>query len=377
MKNYGRSTVSEFLGDNIVFRNLIPVDTHLPGLPDIWKEAGLASDRVPRKTTLQYGRVIAFLLDHISSIHAPGTPIDRVIFLGDTRLNDATAFQNICQAGGWKGVAFIAAENLDPLVVDMVAVPTGTIMYANRWSALEQVEKHCVKQDFQIDHQTVILLDLDKTTLGARGRNDKVIDQVRVKAANQTVKELLGDDFSQQAFSSAYQSLNQPEFHSFTADNQDYLVYICMIISSGLTSLDSLLADIRNQKITNFDQFLLLNEENNERLPLNLRRVHGEVFELVNLGDPTPFKGFRREEYKQTIAHMGQMTDGLPVEQLLQDEITITQEVRQAALRWREKGAMLFGLSDKPDEASLPNPEMISRGYLPIHQVETSVVGAG
>jgi hypothetical protein len=376
MKSYGRSTVSEFLGDNIVFRNLIPVDPHLPGLPDIWEAAGLASNRVPRKTTQEYAKVITYLLDHISRIHAPGSPIERVIFLGDTRLNDATAFQNICQAGGWNGLAFIAAENLEPPVVDIVPVPKGTIMYANRWSALEQIEKHCAKQDFQIDHQTVVLLDLDKTTLGARGRNDKVIDQVRVKAANQVVRELLGDDFDQQVFSTAYQSLNYPEFHSFTADNQDYLVYICMIISSGLTSLDSLMADIKNQRITCFDQFLLLNEENKERLPINLRKVHGEVFELVNLGDPTPFKGFRREEYKQTVAHMGQMVDGLPIEQLLQEEVTITQEVRRAALRWRDKGAILFGLSDKPDEASLPNPEMISQGYLPIHQVETCVVGA-
>ena len=376
MKSYGRSTVSEFLGDNIVFRNLIPVDPHLPGLPDIWEAAGLASNRVPRKTTPQYAKVITYLLDHISRIHTTGSPIERVIFLGDTRLNDATAFQNICQAGGWNGLAFIAAENLEPPVVDMVAVPTGTIMHANRWSALEQIERYCAKQDFLIDHQTVVLLDLDKTTLGARGRNDKVIDQVRVQAANQVVRELLGDDFDQQVFSTAYQSLNQPEFHSFTADNQDYLVYICMIISSGLTSLDSLLVDIKSHKIENFDQFLQLNEENKERLPINLRRVHGEVFELVNLGDPTPFKGFRREEYKQTVAHMGQMVDGLPIEQLLQGEITITQEVRQAALRWRDKGAILFGLSDKPDEASLPNPKMISQGYLPIHQVETCVVGA-
>ena len=31
MKVYGRTTVSEFLGDRVVFRNLEPVDERLPG----------------------------------------------------------------------------------------------------------------------------------------------------------------------------------------------------------------------------------------------------------------------------------------------------------------------------------------------------------
>ncbi len=73
---------------------------------------------------------------------------------------------------------------------------------------------------------------------------------------------------------------------------------------------------------------------------------------------------------------MGQLANDTPVEQLLKGEITITQEVRQAALSWRERGALLFGLSDKPDEASIPDDEMASQGYKPIHRVETHVIGA-
>ncbi len=109
MKNYGRSTVSEFLGDNIIYRNLVPVDPHLPGLPDLWEEVGLSSSRVPRKTTTEYASVVALMLRYISEQHNPGSPIKRVVFIGDTHLNDGTAFQNICRAGGWVGMAFIAA----------------------------------------------------------------------------------------------------------------------------------------------------------------------------------------------------------------------------------------------------------------------------
>jgi hypothetical protein len=230
--------------------------------------------------------------------------------------------------------------------------------------------------DFQIDDQTVVLLDLDKTTLGARGRNDKVIDQVRIEAANLTIRELLGDDFNEEFFSTAYQRLNQPEFHPFTGDNQDYLVYICMILGSALCDLEALVTDVEVGKMVYFEQFLNFSEENKEKLPSNQRRVHDAVFNLVKEGDPTPFKDFRRQEFILTVSHMGQLPKEALIEELLKREITITQEVRQAALRWREQGALLFGLSDKPDEASIPDPEMASQGFKPIHRVETTVLGA-
>jgi hypothetical protein len=35
----------------------------------------------------------------------------------------------------------------------------------------------------------------------------------------------------------------------------------------------------------------------------------------------------------------------------------------------------VFGLSDKPDEASLPTGDLAVRGFLPIHQIITLSVG--
>ena len=161
----------------------------------------------------------------------------------------------------------------------------------------------------------------------------------------------------------------------FTADNQDYLVYICMILGSGLTSLEALVEDVADGRMASFDQFLRYCEENKKNLPFKLGRVHDDVFSLVNEGDPTPFKKFRQEEFKQTVSRMGHMPAGVPVEKLLKEEITINQEVRQAALEWRKQGAFLFGLSDKPDEASIPTPDLTSRGYAAIHRVKTDIVG--
>jgi hypothetical protein len=99
------------------------------------------------------------------------------------------------------------------------------------------------------------------------------------------------------------------------------------------------------------------------------------VYERVCLGDPTPFKAFRENEYRETLARLGHMPAGTSVEELLKNEIALTQEVRAQALQWRHNGALLFGLSDKPDEASIPSQGLAADGALPIHRVETSVIG--
>jgi len=112
------------------------------------------------------------------------------------------------------------------------------------------------------------------------------------------------------------------------------------------------------------------------RLPSELRVIHERIREAVGRGDPTPFKTFRRNEYRSTVERMGQLSDETPPTTLLQHEILITQEVREMALCWRQRGALLFGLSDKPDEASIPTEDLAARGYQPIHRVETHAVGS-
>jgi hypothetical protein len=72
---------------------------------------------------------------------------------------------------------------------------------------------------------------------------------------------------------------------------------------------------------------------------------------------------------------MGHLADGTAVEELLDQEIVLTQEVRETALAWRRQGALLFGLSDKPDEASVPTGELTDQGFVPIHRAGTHVVG--
>jgi hypothetical protein len=252
---------------------------------------------------------------------------------------------------------------------------------ANRWAAISTdvsgppFEQFCRQRRFPIDEQTAIIVDLDKTALGARGRNDHVINQARVEAVRRTVGALLGDDFDAQRFQTAYDLLNQTEFHAFTADNQDYLAYICLILGSGLYQLEPLVERVRAERMTSFAQFIAEVEQRAGDLHTSLRQIHDRVHGRVQAGDPTPFKAFRYNEYRATVERMGCLGDDASVDELLASEIVVTQEVREAALRWRQQGALLFGLSDKPDEASVPTGELAAQGYRAIHRVETHAVG--
>lgn len=376
MKVYDRSAVSEYLGDRIVYRNLAPLDPRLPSLADVAGELGLTAGIIPRKSEVDYARVVVRLLNAALDLDFPGRRLERLIFVGDTRMNDSTAFANLCQAGGWPGLAFIGSETGEPRRVDIAAMTGGRPLYlANRWAALPDFDRHCTAQGLPVDEAAAVVIDLDKTALGARGRNAHVIDDARVRAVHTTVAGLLGHAFDQDAFQVAYDQLKQPEFHPFTADNQDYLAYICLVLGSGMIDTSVLIADVRRKKVISFRQFIDIVEARLDELPGGLAEIHAEIYAYVQAGDPTPFKAFRRNEYLETVGRMGYLADDTPVETLLKEEILLTQEVRQMGLEWRQRGALLFGLSDKPDEASIPTPEQAEQGFLPIHRTLTHVVG--
>ena len=377
MQLYGRSTISEFLGNNIAYRSLNPFDTRLPSLDELRASVRIPNQGVPRKTSADYANLISHLLKRARALKAPRTKITQLIFVGDTRLNDATAFNNICAAGDWPGLAFICEENSqEQAYAEILKKEENRIIYiANRWDLLNNFDQLLDRHDFVIDERTAIILDLDKTCLGARGRNDKVINRARVDAAFKTVRSLVGDNFDAEAFEDSYNLFHTPNFHGFTTDNQDYLVYMCLMVSTGLYTKDQLADEILNRRIFRFDSFLIDVEQRANKLPSGVRDIHQDFYSRVRKGDPTPFKAFRAQEFLSTVAHMGNLDDDVPMETRLTQEIVITQEVRNRALDWNRRGALLFGLSDKPDEASVPTVELASQGYLPLHQVETHVVG--
>ncbi len=366
------TSLAELFDDRIVYRNLVPADERVPPFA-AWKEPlGLEGSALPRKAEPTYGRVVAEMLRHARRLDLPGTEIERLIYIGDTKLNDGTAFRNLCAAGPWQGWAFIGRDDMQA----PSQFEAGDGLYvANRWSALADFVSFLEEQRFAVDEATAVVIDVDKTAVGARGRNDKVIDEARVEAVERTVASLLGSDFDKVAFRTAYDHLNQPAYHTFTADNQDYLAYICLMLGAGLVRFAALLDEIEAGTMRTFGDFLAVSHSRRSALAgTGLLSVHDEVWACVQRQDPTPFKAFRYQEYQTTAARFGDLPGG-SVGEVLGQRIVITQEVREAAAALRARGALLFGVSDKPDEASLPNPAQVAQGYKPLHRLQTLAVG--
>jgi len=365
-----RMCLSDFLGDFVIYRKLEPSDPRLRGLSAIHGELGLPAGRIPRKTEPAYAAVTINLLQQAQSLRGAARPLRRLLYIGDTKINDGIAAANLGQHLALRG--FIGEERLsEPLKVET----RDGMTFANRWTALEEFLRAVQEQGFVLDESLAVILDLDKTAIGARGRNDRPIDQARVDAARDTVHATLGEGFCMEVFRPIYDELHKPVYHPFTTDNQDYLVYAALMVSAGVYERDALLEDLKTKRLATFEEFVgICDERLRAQEFAALRPLHAEVAGNLRQGDPTPFKSFRYREYECSVARMDALPDDTPREQLLAKEITITREVVDAARELRRCGALLFGLSDKPDEASLPRPELAQKGYLPLHRVTMKVI---
>lgn len=368
--SWRKATLADFLGDNVVYRNLEPMAPGLDGLRTAWAAIGLDHYYVPRKTAPEYAQALLHYLHQAQRQRGVGTPLQRVLFIGDTLMNDGTAARNVGRA--LRLLGFIGADRLhQPAKVEI----QGELMVANRWAALADFLAWVRASDFPCDEATVLLVDLDKTFLGARGRNDKVIDAARVEAMRHTMRAALGGVFDEAAFRAVYDPLNQPEYHPFTEDNQDYLAYITLMVIAGIYPVETFWRDLAERRLTRFAEFVAHCEARRAQMAPELAAAHDQVAQGLAAEDPTPFKDFRRVEYRQTVARMDSLPDDADEARVLAEEIVLTAEVASVAQHLAEKGVLLFGISDKPDEASAPTPEDAARGYQPLHRTRMKVHG--
>jgi len=147
------------------------------------------------------------------------------------------------------------------------------------------------------------------------------------------------------------------------------------MLGAGVCTLAELTAEIRDGSLVRFTQFVDRVHGSRARLEAaGLAGVHADIRRRVCRGEPTPFLAFRRNEYRATAGRFGGPARE-PVQGLLARGIVITEEVRAAALRLRAQGALVFGLSDKPDEAAMPPPAEAAAGARPLHRLVTASVG--
>ena len=211
-----RMCLSDLLDDFVIYRKLEPSDARLRGLEAIHGELGLPAGRIPRKTEPAYAAVTMHLLRQAQSLRGAARPLQRLLYIGDTELNDGAAAANLGRHLALRG--FIGEDRPgEPLKIET----RDGMMFANRWTALEEFLRAVQAQGFVLDESLAVILDLDKTAIGARGRNDRPIDQARVDAARDTVHATLGEGLSMEVFRPIYDELHKPVYHPFTTDNQD------------------------------------------------------------------------------------------------------------------------------------------------------------
>jgi hypothetical protein len=355
-----RASIYDFLGDLVIYRNLQPADGRL-------RRPQLVGNVIPRKAELAYAQAVLHLRGQAQALRS-NKRLQRLIYIGDTAMNDGQAIRNLALSLPTYG--FIGHEKGEERKWIQVE---DRVMLANRWAALVDFIYFLRGEGFVFDEATAALIDLDKTAFGARGRNSQAIDAARVEAVRRTVEEVLGGDFNEREFRTIYDELNQPQYHPFTADNQDYLAYICLMVSGGIYDFTQLLAHLDAERLSSFAQFIEACAERS--IGDELAPVHREVYTNFRRGDPTPFKSFRYREYEETMRRMDRLPEDVGEKRVLAEEIVITQEVADVCRFLSGRSVLLFGLTDKPDESSIPRPELAQMGYLPLHRVAMKVMG--
>lgn len=371
-REFGLATLSEFLDDRIVYRDLQPIDRQYQGYVQCARDFGLDPASVPRKPDGSYSKVAVWITEHMQERRSD-TEIEELLVIGDTQGTDGVSFEEMVDFALWRGACFIcieAPEEEPALVWD----EKQQVATANRWHLLGEWLRQ-LSDRFALDDRTAILIDIDKTALGACGRNSSVIDEGRFESLHRALEGQLisSGSFSFEEFRLVYDAVSRPEFFPLTGDNQDYIVYICLIVTTGIITLKevgSLLAQSMS-----FDQLVRwISTQAENQFSMQMRQLHEQYQMCARNGDCTPFKQFRRQEFLNTVQHMGQLPADASPQDRLQKELCITQEVRELSLYMRDRGCLLMSLSDKPNETAMPHPRW-HKGIQPVHRVFTHAVG--
>lgn len=341
------ATIADLTADRVFYRDLEPCDPQLPGLLTLREQLGLPAGRLPRKRDPEYGR-IALALARAAQAQAGGPHLRHILVIGDTD-NDRNLAVALAELGDLAAFGFIGVDQLD-------APPDlhweGVIATANRWALLERWAAEVAERGVDWP-TTAVLIDIDKTLLGPRGRNDPPVDAARSEGALAVAGQLLGDQLDLTAFRAIYAELCRKSWHRYTLDNQDYVASTAVLAAAGVFPLADLSAAIDSGAIPDIATLLAAVAD---RVPPALADLHADLRTRIAAGDPTPFKAFRRAELVQSVARMRA------------GEITLCREVFTLAQGWAAQGALLMAASDKPSESAIPTAEQAAAGITPLHR---------
>lgn len=340
-------TIADLTADRVIYRDLEPCDPELPGLRELGPGLGLPAGHIPRKRDPEYARLILGMA-RAAQARRGGPPLSSLAVIGDTE-NDRLLAAHSRASGELPTYGFIGVEKAG-------AGPTlswdGDTADATSWAALPAWAAALEARGVEWA-SCALLIDIDKTLLGPRGRADAAIDEARAEGALAVAAELLGPALDRDTFRRVYAELCRKEWHPFTLDNQDYVAATALLHVAGAADLVPLRAAIETGTPPSL---LAMLEAAAGRVPPALAGLHAELRERAAANDPTPFKAFRRAELVATVARMA---DG---------RLPICAELYDLAGKLAARGALCLAASDKPAESALPPAELAAAGMQPLHR---------
>lgn len=334
---YKRDKINTIFEDYIVFRELNPVKKELSSFSKFKETLGL--NFLPRKKDPEYARVLSLLFKEIGEFK-------KIIYFGDTMLNDGGVIANLTNLKEYRVFGIITEEKEK----DFITVK-GNIILNTKWRNLFSILEILEKKGFLIDRETVVVIDIDKTLIGARGRNNKAIDRARMDA----ILSIMNDTFESvdiERFEYIYSRLNRRSLHPFTGDNQDIVSIMSIVFYGDYYALGRFIREFYIGKWIEPFEFLTSITVSKNSTVYDLLE---EVKENLKNKNPTAFPTFRKREFEFTIKRMDFLPDKAEVRKLLNEEILITKEVYEVGKFAKERGALVFGLSDKPELSSIPD----------------------
>ncbi len=340
------ATIADLTDDRVIYRDLQPYDTSLPGLTTLRAILGLPTNAIPRKRDAAYAQVILALVQAAQALRN-GPPITTVVVIGDTE-NDRLLTVHLQAIGTITTYGFIGA---DRPVAPASLTWDGVVANATRWALVHEWAAALTNQGI-VWPQTAVLIDIDKTLLGPRGRSDGAIDDARAEAALRVATDLLGERVDRSIFRQYYTELCRREWHAITLDNQDYTVAMALFATVEVFDLPAIEVQLEAGLSPTLLELLIAAQQ----VPVELQALRQQLIERIEAGDPTPFTQFRRAELETTAARMA---DG---------RLTLSNELFTLGRRLQAQGALILAASDKPAESALPTPEQQAAGFLPLHR---------
>ncbi|MEF3273513.1 MAG: hypothetical protein K6356_03800 [Chloroflexus sp.] len=340
------ATIADLTADRVIYRDLQPCDPALPGIATLRTVLGLPANVTPRKRDMAYARVILALARAAQAMRN-GPALTTVVVIGDTE-NDRLLTIHLQHLGEVATYGFIGVDRpVAPATLEW----SDTVATATRWALAQQWAAELTARGVNWA-QTAVLIDIDKTLLGPRGRSDGAIDDARAEAAMIVATELLGDRFDRSLFRRNYTELCRREWHTITLDNQDYTVALALFATIEVFDLPALEVQLAAGLAPTLLELLIAAQQ----VPTELEALRRQLIERIEAGDPTPFTQFRRAELVTTAARMN---DG---------RLTLSSELFALGRTLQAQGALLLAASDKPAESALPSPEQAAAGLLPLHR---------